>query len=103
MLWRQGDVLIESVPNMNIPSNAEPIRSTIVAFGEATGHRHRIANRNTAQLYRRSFDRVTYMHVTADFAELIHPEHDTLSFPRGVYRIWLQREFDGRGRRTVAD
>jgi hypothetical protein len=92
-MWRQGDVLIAQVTA--IPQTAQPLRRTILASGDATGQRHRLKHRRSGQLYRT--EREMYLEVIAEEATIVHPEHDDITLPRGLYRVWRQREFtDGR-------
>ena len=41
-MWRHGDVLIAAISK--IPTNATPRPGTILAYGEITGHSHRLQN-----------------------------------------------------------
>ena len=102
-MWRQGDVLIERVDA--IPPTAEPLKRPILAAGAATGRRHQIKDRKAARLFRavgpRGLD--LFLDVLADSAEVVHPEHGTITLPRGRYRVWPQREFGDFGTRPVLD
>lgn len=90
MLWRQGDIFIESTAE--IPSDAVEQSNLVLAEGEATGHRHRIAEHHTARLF--AHGRQLYLNVIADEAHVVHDEHQTIPLGRGLYRVWRQREFD---------
>ncbi len=102
-MWRQGDVLIERVEA--IPSSARRLKRPILASGDSTGQRHQIKDRRAAQLLSVGDGRATqlFLEVTAEEAGVVHPEHGEIVLPRGVYRVWRQREFDERGDRFVAD
>ncbi|MDI3285989.1 hypothetical protein [Polyangium sp. 15x6] len=105
-LWRQGDVLIETVDAL--PEGAVRIKSLVLAAGEVTGHRHRIASKRAACLFLwqggPSRTPLLFMEVLRDTADVIHPEHDTITLPRGFYRVWQQRELSsGGGWHTMAD
>ena len=102
-LWRQGDVLIQRVEAV-LPS-ARELKRPVLASGDTTGHRHRIEDRRTARLLSVGEGRAMqlFLEVDADEASVVHPEHDTITLPRGVYRVWRQREFDDLGIRYVAD
>lgn len=102
-LWRQGDVLIETVDA--IPEGAARLKRLVLASGEVTGHRHRIEDRRSAKLYRLDSgpSRGLFLEVLHDTADVIHPEHDTITLPRGCYRVWQQREAGAVGWSTVAD
>ena len=98
-LWRHGDVLIGAVPN--IPKGAKPQPHTTLAEGEVTGHSHRVAEPDTAQLW--ELNGQVFLSVTAAFATLIHEEHKPITLPQGTYRIWIQREYTPQKIRQVID
>jgi hypothetical protein len=89
MLYRHGDVLIASVPNL--PAQANKRSGTILARGEITGHSHRVAEIGAAQLY--DFKLETFLEVGASIATLVHEEHKPIKLPKGIYRVWMQREY----------
>lgn len=99
MLWRHGDVLIGGVAE--IPAQAQPVKHPILARGEVTGHSHRIAEPETAQLF--ELDGVLYLDVVAALATVIHEEHKPITLPRGTYRVWIQREYSPAEIRRVVD
>src|SRR5262245_58993785 len=99
MLWRQGDVFIAAVPSL--PRRAKPQPRCVLAEGEVTGHSHRVADEGTARLYRNSA--WLYLQVVADAATVVHEEHRPITLPRGVYRVWRQREYTPRAIRVVRD
>lgn len=105
LLWRQGDVLIETVDAL--PEGVVRMKGLVLAAGEVTGHRHRIEDRRSAKLHARpqtdGRPRELFLEVLHDTADVIHPEHGTLSLPRGVYRVWQQREASWWGDRAVQD
>lgn len=101
-IFRQGDVLIERIDR--IPANAQPKPQddgrVILAYGEVTGHAHRIERSDVAELY--DADRQTYMRLAQDTA-VVHEEHDTIALPAGEYRITVQREYTPERIINVAD
>ncbi|HEY1601140.1 MAG TPA: hypothetical protein VGG64_16175 [Pirellulales bacterium] len=103
MLYRQGDIFIESVPS--IPPGAAKQPDLVLAEGEATGHRHRVDDSCcSADLF--AHQGQLYLSVLTDEAMVIHDEHDTIVLTRGKYRIWRQREYDPnvrKMRRVVFD
>jgi hypothetical protein len=102
-MWRQGDVLIERVGA--IPPSARRRKRAVLASGDATGQRHQVRDPKTARVLAdgEGQDEQLFLEVTADEARVVHPEHGTITLPRGAYRVWRQREFDDGGIRTVAD
>jgi hypothetical protein len=92
MLWRQGDIYIESAPS--IPDGAIERHNTVLANGELTGHQHRIKDFRSAVVFE---DRGRlFLNVLADNAQIVHEEHGTIHLKRGIYRVWRQREYDPR-------
>jgi hypothetical protein len=98
-IYRHGDVIIKSVDAL--PSNAKKRASVTLAYGEITGHSHRITDPTAAQTY--EIDGVLYLQVTASVAKLIHEEHATIELPQGVYQVWQQREYSPGEIRRVYD
>lgn len=98
-LYRHGDLLVENVDE--IPADARPLSHLVLAEGELTGHSHRIAEKDAAQLFQ-SFTGL-YLRITGEMATLIHQEHGPIELPRGQYRVWRQREYSPREIRVVRD
>lgn len=99
MQYRHGDVMVERVEAL--PRTAERQQHLTLAEGELTGHRHRIAEPDAAVMYR-NHGRL-YLEVIAEQASLVHDEHATILLPRGIYRVWQQREYTPRRIVTVRD
>lgn len=95
MLWRQGDIFVETTPA--IPPGAIRLPHTVLAEGEVTGHQHRIGEFGSAVVS--EYRGQTFLDVVADKASLIHEEHGTIVLERGAYRFWRQREYDPMARR----
>jgi hypothetical protein len=98
-MWRHGDVLIASVPE--IPINADLRPGTTLAYGEITGHSHRIQDPDSARLWVQGG--LLFLQVVADTATVVHEEHKAIALSRGTYRVWMQREYTPREIRTVID
>lgn len=99
MLWRHGDVIISSVKA--IPADARQQPHTILAKGEITGHTHRIAEPRAAELWESAG--LLFLRVIAESATLVHEEHKPINLPKGIYRVWQQREYTPAEIRTVCD
>lgn len=102
-IYRQGDVLIERVDE--IPAAAKPKAKdngrVILAYGEVTGHAHRIERSDIAELL--DADRQgTYLRLAKDSA-VVHEEHERIALPAGDYRISIQAEYTPEQIRNVAD
>ncbi|HEY1379146.1 MAG TPA: hypothetical protein VGF55_20255 [Gemmataceae bacterium] len=99
MLWRQGDVFIATVPA--VPADAIPRPHCVLAEGEVTGHSHRVDQPGAARLF--AHPTAMYLEVTAAAATIVHQEHSPVTLPRGVYRVWRQREYSPEAIRVVRD
>jgi hypothetical protein len=88
-LYRHGDVLLRTIAHL--PSGLRPARDLILTHGEVTGHSHRIERPETAQLWEQGSQ--LFLEVKSPVAHLIHEEHRTIELPRGLYRVWKQREY----------
>ena len=91
---RQGDVLIVSA---TIPKEAEPKARdkgrVILAYGEVTGHAHRIADPDGAGAVLLSVaESATFLRLSKG-AQLVHEEHATINLPAGEYQVIQQREY----------
>jgi hypothetical protein len=98
-MWRHGDVLM--VPVDCIPSGAKKRSAAVLVRGELTGHSHRLADPEAAEIWEQ--DGVMFLKVVADSARVIHEEHRTIALPRGLYRVWQQREYSPQAIRRVMD
>jgi hypothetical protein len=103
MLWRQGDIFIETIKFIaDLPGRTKLPHGTIV-HGEVTGHRHRVEDPATADLYTGSNPAEFFLEVKAPRALIVHEEHGTIELERGFYRIWRQREYAPEAIRIVVD
>lgn len=98
-LYRHGDVMIAQIEAL--PDNAKKRANVTLAYGEITGHSHRIADPLTAETF--ELDGQLFLLVKAPTAQLIHEEHATIDLPQGIYRVWQQREYTPEAVRTVYD
>jgi len=109
-LYRQGDVLISQVAQL--PEAAHPIEKggkIVLAWGEVTGHHHRIENdgdvaeaqeftmKDAAGAVQR------FLKVFGLGATVKHEEHAAIALPPGIYEITQQREYAPEAIRNVAD
>lgn len=103
---RQGDVLLIQVDE--IPSDAtacEIYGDVILAYGEVTGHAHRLAPEKVRPfakggVWEPSAERFIQ---ALEGAQLLHEEHSTIALPAGKYRVIQQREYSPSEIRAVAD
>jgi len=88
MLYRHGDVLIEKVPQL--PQTAKPSTEKVLAYGEVTGHAHRMGGDYMMYLG----DRGNLYFQTETGAFVTHEEHARLDFAPGTYKVTQQREYN---------
>ena len=98
-MWRHGDVFIQSCGA--IPAGARRLPHNILAKGEATGHAHRVAERDAATVWQSDDD--LYLEVSGERATVEHEEHSPITLDRGSYRVWIQREYTPQEIRRVID
>jgi hypothetical protein len=108
-MYRQGDVLIQPVPEDEVPEAVKALPPTprdgrgriVLALGEATGHAHAITAPGTLL---RDANEMTadHLHLPSG-GRLVHEEHAAISLPAGWYRVIRQREYIPGAVRYVAD
>ena len=87
---RNGDVFLKQT---DLPQGAKRIqmdRPDVLAYGEATGHSHRIAG---AVAERYEHDGRAFV-LLADAGLLTHEEHGQAELPAGAYEIIIERDYD---------
>ena len=102
-IYRQGDVLLVQVENL--PKGAKEVTvngDVILAFGEVTGHAHRIkqTEKPSARIY--DFGAERYLKLTEKVA-LLHEEHSAVFLDAGTYRQIFQFEEKRMEIQRVAD
>lgn len=98
--YRQGDVLLVAA---TLPQNAtasDKPGDVILAFGEVTGHAHRITEREKVRMWDAGAER--YLQVL-EATMLTHEEHAPVTLQPGVYRLPQQVEYTPAELRRVAD
>lgn len=112
VIFAQSDILLERVTDIGMPTDTiapGPDGAIVVADGELTGHRH--AFYDTVAMFRDdalardipSNLYIGHIAVTGDTADLVHPEHSTITLPRGTYRARRQRQLEPMDIQPVAD
>lgn len=101
---RQGGVLLVSVDKL--PDNVKettPAGDVILAYGEVTGHAHRIAqNADVPKVRVWNAGAERFLQVVSA-APLTHEEHSTVTLDRPIYQCLIQVEERGEEARRVAD
>jgi hypothetical protein len=98
-MWRHGDVLIAKTSSL--PPEARKRPDLTLAYGEITGHSHRIQESGAAELWESGGG--LFLKVVDETATLIHEEHHPITLPRGLYRVWRQREYTPQQIRQISD
>ena len=106
MQARQGDIFFKTVKN--VPENLKKKTDNILAYGEVTGHSHKIMSPSISEM--ESFvDENGDIYVLSEHEDIKigHDEHDVITLPKGK---WIcasrQREYDplaAEKERKVAD
>lgn len=98
-LYRHGDVLVRRIASL--PAGIQKQAGTTLAYGEVTGHSHRLQQPDAVQLWVRGNE--LFLEVKAASATLVHEEHRPIELSRGFYRVWRQREYRPDAYVEVAD
>lgn len=94
---RQGDVFCEKISKSQISANAKEKQfNGIIAYGEVTGHCHKIVNFDPSKVSIKIDDTTGDIYAMApDGMEIEHDEHGTVNLDAGEwYVISRQREYD---------
>ena len=113
-IYRQGDVLIESIDTIPTATVKQDKSSRItLAHGEVTGHHHTLETSDPADWCKTgeiSTDNEKPAELTGElFVTLLsggvvkHQEHSPIRLPPGNYRIIRQREYSPEAIRNVVD
>lgn len=102
---RQGDVLITQVDNL--PKKAKQVKRDqgdriILAYGEATGHHHAIADIGV-EMFEVAEAAERWLRVGAKGVVVTHEEHGAVVLPAGDYIVELPEEYSPQEIRRVAD
>lgn len=92
--YRHGDVIIKEVAMFPKGTRIEDeqTKDRILAYGEATGHKHWLVNPKTAPLCFKVGDDVFFEINSPTTVD--HPEHGPKTLPPGMYRARVAREKD---------
>lgn len=109
MLYRQGDVMFKRVAELPRGMATAKRENGTVAYGEVTGHSHRLADLETAQVLKCGeglFVTVSEAGLSLSGdpgATFIHEEHGPIHLPPGNYQVQIQREYSPEAIRNVLD
>lgn len=91
---RQGDVLlapVDAIPETATQPVARDKGDLILAYGEVTGHSHKITSPHAVMFSDPELNR-KFMRVTEPVS-LVHDEHYAHEIPVGLYQVIIQREY----------
>ncbi len=88
---RQGDLLFERIPSL--PCQLSKVTSGILAYGEVTGHTHRVADLSKCDVF---VDQDGNMFIqTKENTAIVHEEHDQINLSTGdIFSVTRQRKYD---------
>jgi len=107
-VYRHGELLIKLAPSGmekfisdvgkgkegNYSLKVKKLNHSILAEGEATGHKHEIVE-GDIELF--EVEGTLYLRVKSEEAKLAHPEHKTIAIEKGTYEVDHQREYVPEG------
>jgi hypothetical protein len=99
-IHRQGDVLIRRIDSLPA-QKAVKRASGILAYGEVTGHAHRVETMEAAEVL--EFDNGLFLQVSDSGVRIVHQEHAPVTLAPGNYEVTIQREYSPAEIRNVAD
>ncbi len=106
-LFRQGDVMFRRIAQL--PKGEQKKRKdATVAYGEVTGHSHRLAAEDLESAAVLEIGDGLYVHVSEngvriEGATFVHEEHGPITLSPGDYRVTIQKEYSPEAIRDVLD
>lgn len=89
---RHGDLFIKAIDI--IPSGLVAQENTVLAYGEATNHAHRVVEGQVTVFAGTGKEsEKKYFSVAQGGAKLVHQEHKTIEIPQGQYEVLNEREY----------
>ena len=97
----QGDVTF--IPVEAVPKGLNRVPDGVLARGESTGHSHRLATLEAAELY--AMDGKMFLKVGEEGVSIVHEEHAPVTLDPGSYEVHIDQGFDysAQALRSVAD
>lgn len=93
---RQGDIFFKTIKKEDLPTNLKKRENNILAYGEVTGHSHKIMSPSISEM--QSFvDENGDIYVLSEHEDIRigHDEHDVIVLPKNEWVcVSRQREFD---------
>lgn len=92
--YRHGDVYIFDSPKTaaEIRRTGKRVASTVLAYGEVTGHKHELMDATAFERY--ELDDKTFLIVNDGGVSITHEEHGVGFVDAGVKEVVIDREYD---------
>lgn len=90
---RHGDVLLTRIDSLPDGKVIDHKGQHVLAWGEVTGHAHRLTVQNNNEMKVIQKDGTFYISLTVP-APLTHEEHSKIEVPSGIYKMTFEREYD---------
>lgn len=87
-MYRHGDLLLKRA---TIPEEAQEVKDMVLAYGETTGHRHRLVGQ--VQVFESNSQKYIQVKQGAQ-VQLVHEEHHPIQIESGDYVVVHEREFE---------
>lgn len=101
--YRQGDVLVvrdDTIQTDGLKAHKRDGSRIVLAYGEVTGHAHAIHETTVTSFVDSDGNLVLD---APEGATVVHEEHDTITLPKGRFRVIRQREYTPEKIIQVAD
>lgn len=86
---RQGDLFFEEIKDL--PQNVKPKENLILAYGEVTGHMHKLSSSKHIKV----FENEEASYFNGIDVTVVHDEHSEIAFPENKWiKVTKQREYD---------
>ena len=92
--YRHGDVIIVEAEDTKDTTNLTERKEKVLAYGEVTGHAHRIKQENGDVAIFEEKNGQLFFQVKSDKATITHEEHKPLELDKGNYHVYIQKEYD---------
>lgn len=87
--YQQGDVLVKPC---ELPAGSKETHDPVLAYGEATGHKHQLTG-DGFRVFESPTAKRKHLRIVRP-TELLHEEHKTILIPPGDYVVEGVREYD---------
>lgn len=93
-LYRHGDLVLKRVAKSKIPKTAKLLKTSVLAEGETTGHKHQFSGGQVQLFADKPTSTEPAIVVVAAETKLIHDEHKPIAIEKGTYEVLHERELN---------